>query len=102
MPTLTDKRGVFIQEGDILRYQSELCPDKFQPLHGVALKDGKFILLVKRGKKWKSWQPLVQTSVKKNGQKRKKIKFIRPKYNHRWEVIGNRYNNPELLAKDVV
>lgn len=78
----TDKNGLTIKIGDILKYVNEKWPGKDHPLHGVALRKGKLVPTIKRGKKYKSWQPLKRPFTSKSS---------------RWEIIGTDTLRPELL-----
>lgn len=81
---MMDSTGKKVKVGDILQYHNPAFPEKEQPLHGVIFykKVLTCVFTRKRGKKYKSWQPV--------GSK--------VRHPERWTIIGNVKDNPELLS----
>lgn len=83
---LKDKNGVEIFEGDVLAYSNPKHPERAQPVHVVIWHDsqGRFLLHV-------------PTENRHAGLPRGNDPMHPDVNRERWAVIGNIYQNPELL-----
>jgi len=91
--TLKDKQGVPIYEGDIVEMETEFDADGDPDVDSVdRLYTGEIILIASQGvcmKKPKFYDRIDEAY--------KKIKYYKPITAERTKVIGNIYENPELL-----
>ena len=85
----TDKAGRAVYEGDIVKYAGELDGEPFEDLFEICWQDDK---------RWYSFGIIARPL---QGKKAETSMFSQEEFSKHITVIGNRWDNPELLEARV-